>query len=393
MDLQAVGPQITSYQTDGNAISLAPVSVTETEQGLRGSVGWFGAGCPIPGADATSHGVTTLRAAITANDGGFITFRYRFRTNGMMGYQGWTTNSDIGSNHFRAKVVYGFDGLGSTYSYESGSVREAFWRQENDPGPECSQFYDTNWMETSIYVHPAGNVELWLSVGSWGGYAAQVEFENLTALCTATIGTPAVPAAGYTLPPAFVTERGTEHVTPRHRKTRRAVSVNSVASPCKGCCVSALTPLDPADADSVQMEGGYDAWFWLSRCTSEIQTATPCFKNQVEGAGGVFRLSNTLRTAWYQRHFREVWDKVQALDKDQSSECAALKQQVKAEKSKHLLGFQPAGAVNPRHVNGEAIDVSKHHNLTDTQLLDLAATCSLYRRVPKDLYHFESQQP
>lgn len=393
--LFAAGPQITGYQVDGNAITVAPVSVTSSDQGLQATVGWQGTAYPVPDLDATARGVTSLRVFITPNDGGFITFRYRFQSNGTMGYQGWTRYSDTGSNHFRAKVVYGFQDWGQTYSWDNASVREAFWRWQTAPWSEGGQLYDTHWMETSIYVHPGSGVELWLSVGSWGGYPAWVEIQELIALCTATSPIPS--AEGEAAAPRFMVREPERELgrIPRSRRIRATssrITATSVTPACKGCCVSALTPVDPADTDSITMEAGYAAWDWLARCTTEIQDATPCFRDKVIAAGGAFPLNNTLRTAWYQRHFREIWDKVQALNKDTSADCAAVKQQAKQEKAKHGLAFRPAG-VNPRHVNGEAIDLGKHYGITEALLLDLAGQCNLYRRVPAHKVHYEYQQP
>lgn len=368
--------------------------MTETDLGLQISVGWSGSVYPVPDIDASARGVTNLRVLITPNDGGFLSFRYRFRTNGSMGYQGWTRYTDVGNNHFRAKVVYNFYGWGQTYSYDNASVREAFWRWQTVPWPETGSLYDTQWMDASVYVHPGAGVELWLSVGSWGSYPAWVEIENLAALCT-----PAPPVtAEEVVVPDFTFMSGADVPRRDQRHSRRVTDAGrrmmptSVTPACRGCCVSALTPLDPNDTDSVTMESGYDAWSWLARCTTAIQEATPCFRDKVLAAGGTFPLNNTLRTLWYQRHFRQIWDNRQALRKDTSTECAAIKLEAEREKAKHGLAFQPAG-VNPRHVHGEAIDIGKRYGLTEARLLELAGECNLYRRVPADRVHFEIQQP
>lgn len=163
-----------------------------------------------------------------------------------------------------------------------------------------------------------------------------------------------------------------------------------VQSTCKGCCTKDLTPLDPADQRSVQMESGYDPWYWLLSCTAAIQTATPCFKNEVIDRGGTFILTNTVRTAWYQKHFYEIYSKHQDLATNQDPACAAIKQKVAGEMAKHQIAREPAKGVNPRHVNGEAIDIGTKKSGLSLQDRDAAAdTCGLYRRVPDDLVHYE----
>jgi len=74
--------------------------------------------------------------------------------------------------------------------------------------------------------------------------------------------------------------------------------------------------------------------------------------------GKTFVLSSTLRTTWYQNHFREVWDKYNELADDRTPECATIKQKVTNEKLyKHGIGYEP-GKLNPKHVTGDAIDIS-----------------------------------
>jgi hypothetical protein len=98
-----------------------------------------------------------------------------------------------------------------------------------------------------------------------------------------------------------------------------------------------------------------------------------------------------LRTAWYQRHFTEIWDKYEALKKDKTPACAATRTKVMYERdSKHRIRHEPARGIEPRHVDGRAIDISyRQIGLSVADLDARADTCGLYRRVATDKHHYE----
>jgi hypothetical protein len=374
----ATGPRLVDFRTVGPAVE----SVYETSSGVSASLGVPVGECLIRGS--AMSGTTSLVFTVEPNDGGLISFSYRFQT--MRPWLCLQSNPSMWCNTFKAQLR-----LGAGYA---GEPRETLFA---DRTSNC-KLRDTGWVETTIYVPPASQIypstdplELWMSVwvetagyvAEWqegGLFPSHVDIRDVIAMCPNT-------SSSFSMLPA-----GTDRFRP-HSRMKVAANATPVTPTCKGCCIGDLTPVDPGDTDSVTMENHYNAWDWLPKCTQGIRDGTACFKTAMEGANDTFRLENTMRTLWYQRHFYEVWTKSKDLAKDQNPACADLRTKVNAEMSKHLLTRKPATGLSEkaaRHVNGEAIDISTRvSNQTQAQRDALADTCSLYRRVADDYVHYE----
>jgi hypothetical protein len=377
----AAGPLLLDYRTEGTG----PATSWNTSAGVGGRLGSDAATCHHSDPNGDDSRPISLVVTLEPRDGGYVTLRYRFKS--------WYPTSGAQNGHANAFIITLRDPTTGVAGEEPLFVADYF-------APSC-QLRDTGWVTTSVYIRSWSNYntptrELWLTVlGRSIGYfpsdpsyhgttTTSVEIEDLAAVCTgAASASSAAPTWSMQVPNTDVRRRA-------RRERRLAGNAVPVSSTCTECCTKPLTPLDPGDADSATMESGYDAWFWLTRCSQGIQDGTACFRDAVQAAGHPFVLTSSLRTAWYQRHFREIWDKYQDLKDDATAACAAIKQSAIAEKQKHGIGYQPAGQVNPRHVNGEAIDISpKKMGLTLPALDVLADPCGLYRRVPSDKYHYE----
>jgi hypothetical protein len=387
--VHAASPRLIDYRIESFAGGLSiPAGATDTPEGVRAWLGTGSAECRVK--DAPS-GQKALIITVEANAGGFLTFRYRFRTwtpgrSGFGSYGGWYEAQN-------SQFTVGLRRVGDPYDY--GALPDSLKQIAFHDGEAFCGLRDTGWVTASVYVPPRSAYmpavwELWMALGvnptgyipEWqggGAYPSWVEIEDVIAICASSSTQPVV-------------ESGNAQAA-SGRTARRSIAVTNatlVTSTCKGCCTKDLTPLDASDTDSAQMESGYNAWYWLTRCTPEIQSGTTCFRDKVTAEGKNFVLTSTLRTAWYQKHFREIWDKYHELQSNITPECATIKQKATQEKLKHGIGHKPAGGVDPRHVNGEAIDISyKKIGLPMETLDTMADTCNLYRRVPTDKYHYE----
>ena len=375
---RAEGPLLLDHRTEGTGYAIS----WSTSAGVGGVIGTQSAECHHADPNGDETRPTSVVVTLEPRDGGYITFRYRF--------QSWYPT--MGTNQGRANAFKIAIRNPATGAFETETMFEDYMARS------C-ELRDTGWVSTSIYIRPwydySGPVstrELVLTTfgeprGSkddptyTGATTNSVEIDDLLAVCDSSTATA----------PEASSPRFTMRIPPAKRVYRTtAPDASPVVATCTGCCTKPLVPLDPNDADSVRMEASYDPWEWLPRCTVGIQTATSCFKTAVENAGYAFVLTATLRTAWYQKHFREVWDKAEDLKRETSPQCADIKKNVIAEKLKHGLAFPPAKGVNPRHVQGEAIDVSKKRMVAVITNLDaLADGCGLYKRVPDDVVHYE----
>jgi hypothetical protein len=375
---------ITSVSTEGD-----PVSFQDLPSGISAQLGTLGDACPMP----ETTGRVQLVVNLQRNDGGYVAFRYRYRS--------W----DWGSEQFTAAVYPQSNG------YWPSTLRQAAFPAGSNA---CAKLQDTGWITAVVYVFAIweapgypNDVAMRFSVENDGfGDNTYVEIADIVAIC-ATEQQPAGRAVRSESLRSFVSpappldvrveidvrrsENDDARYPARPRSMSHPVRIYSEAE-CRGCCVAALTPIPTDDPDSAAMEAGYSAAAWRSKLTDELQTAEASFKDRVQTAGGVYRLTSTYRTWWYQQHLREVWDKWVALKNNTTSQCATLKGEVTTEKeTKHGLRFQPAGT-DPRHVRGEAIDVKwkpADTGLAEEVLLQLADECNLWRRVPRDKVHFE----
>lgn len=315
------------------------------------------------------------------------------------------------------------------YWYWPSTYRQIAFPYHGQPG--CKE-QDTGWVDAAIYV-PAidetlpsdpNDVKLRFRIETDGaGNNTYAEIENLVVLCGSDAPPPPIVQSAFDglassfvapapeLPATFWNVKLPDQDTVSGSSATHEVDVFSEAAdeghpsleattpiqlnaqaPCRGCCVTPLTPIPADDPDSAAMEAGYSAAAWRHKLTDDLQTAEACFKDAVQGAGGTYRLTSTYRTWWYQQHLREVWDKYVALENNNTPECASLKAEVTAEKrTKHGLVFRPAGT-DPRHVRGEAIDVRwkpADTGLAEATFLTLADGCNLWRRVPRDKVHLE----
>ena len=122
----------------------------------------------------------------------------------------------------------------------------------------------------------------------------------------------------------------------------------------------------------------------IAGMTQGTQTALTCLQNAVGAAGGSLTVTSAFRPQAYQDHIREVWDKWQAIQNNNSAACAQTKAQVQTEWNRHGLAFQPAAVSN--HTAGNAFDAT--WNPGTLNIDQLAGGCNLSRSVPGDAVHF-----
>ncbi|HVT05125.1 MAG TPA: hypothetical protein VHL58_17310 [Thermoanaerobaculia bacterium] len=381
----AAGPEIVSYHTEQSGAYPLPINVLDTSAGIQAVVG-LNSQCVV---GSNSFGITSLVVNLNANDGGYVTFRYRLRACG-----GTSLNSgDLalpGSPTFANLNALDAGIRPPGYNQGNLSVKRA---EDWTPGTYSR---DTGWIEATMYVPPWSLYhldynELVIATGTVGP-PAYAEIADLGVMCGSS-PVQATAAVSQTLKTLAPTPGQTPFMRHRQVSALREIPVLKASAGCRGCCVAPLTPPAPNDNDSAVMEQGYDAWFWLKNLVPQMQTATYCFKDAVTNAGGRFSLISTYRTAWYQLHFSEIWNKAKELNKDTRPECAILRDKVLHEKNViHGINYEPAKGINPRHVNGEAIDVQfkpAKTGISDATLITTADGCDLYRRLPQDREHFE----
>lgn len=370
----AAEPLLLEYRTEGTGYATA----WSTSAGVGAKLGSDANTCHHSDPNGDYSKKNSLVVRLDARDGGYVTLSYRFKS--------WYPTLGVHQNAFTITVR----------DADTGKALEEPLLLWDYFAPVC-ELRDTGWVNTSIYIRPASDGsprrELWLtiqgtSVGYYasdptytGTYTNSVEIDELAAVCSGSS------SASAAAPTWSIRVPGSRQARPMKRV---AGSASPVTGSCKGCCIKPLTPLDESDTDSVTMENGYDPWFWLPRCTADIQQGTECFRDTVEAAGHRFALTSTLRTEWYQKHFTEIWDKYADLKSDTTPECATIRSKVVHEmETKHVIRWQPA-RFDPKHVIGQAIDVSaKKMRLTVEQADDFAGACGLYRRVPGDKVHYE----
>ena len=161
---------------------------------------------------------------------------------------------------------------------------------------------------------------------------------------------------------------------------------------CCPCPVQPLTPLTDPIAQQFEAGNRIDR----TGLTQAMQTATNCFENAVNNAGGNFALNSAFRPPQYQAHLQEIWDKRAALRRVRGAQrrqnCAQLRQQVEAEFQNHqLMPRQRPANDNGPQTRGEAIDVPIFGmGLPVAQVFQLAAGCNLQRPFPAaDPVHFQ----
>lgn len=175
------------------------------------------------------------------------------------------------------------------------------------------------------------------------------------------------------------------------------------------CPISPLTPVEdiqPNDSETLLLtrvlESGVDGYSYL---TEGMKAADQCLREKVEALGINYVRTGTIRTLAYQRHLREVWDKMEQLaaltEPDQIQACAALRAQVAAEKGcdnagscsscpprpgarNHCLAYPPTTSDEPPHALGIAIDVSRAMvtRLSETVVTDSSSLSDYINGVP-----------
>lgn len=121
----------------------------------------------------------------------------------------------------------------------------------------------------------------------------------------------------------------------------------------KTCPVAPFTRL--TDRPSLNFEAGN--FIYTAAPEFKLQTELACVRSAVTAAGGSSVLVSAYRPQKYQEHLREVWDKWDALENDNTPECAALKAEAKMEWDRHGLGDEPTLGVS-NHTRGRAFDLT-----------------------------------
>ena len=151
--------------------------------------------------------------------------------------------------------------------------------------------------------------------------------------------------------------------------------------------------VDPAprdDCDGVERitwTGADPAGIDTANLTAGTRAALACLRAAVSRAGGMLVVASAYRSAAYQNHLREVWDKYQIVRDWPTDKCAEVQSNVRAEWDRHDLVYRPAE--RSRHSSGRAFDANWGTLNEGEDIDDLAEGCSLSRPVRGDPTHFE----
>jgi hypothetical protein len=127
-----------------------------------------------------------------------------------------------------------------------------------------------------------------------------------------------------------------------------------------GCRVAPLSEI--WDPEALAFEQSADtAPIDVVDLTPDAAQALDTFRDMVTSLGGTFDLKSAYRPPSYQAHLHEVWVKwVKELRRNRSKACAALREEVHAEFTRHelLVRQQPVPASD--HMLGLAFDAAVH---------------------------------
>jgi hypothetical protein len=178
-------------------------------------------------------------------------------------------------------------------------------------------------------------------------------------------------------------------------QTQGSLTGFSVSDPCP---IPDLTPF--TDPVALMFEAQNGNIFDIADTSSGIRSGYACLADSIRNHKGTVTPSSAYRPPQYQSHLREIWQKLDALRKISSPDCANRMQKISNEAAKHQilgLAISPAGP-SGTHTQGLAVDLNwgpnKYVNtLPDgTFIDDLANACGLYRRLVTDPIHFEELQ-
>lgn len=169
---------------------------------------------------------------------------------------------------------------------------------------------------------------------------------------------------------------------------RPSQNVNYCASPLvQNCPVAPLTQItDPVaiQHENGQYSGGHPD---LDHVTQATRDGTSCVVQHAlaQAPGTNAHPTSGFRPPAYQRHIREVWDKWQQLQNNNSSACASVKEAVRVEWIKHgPFAHQPGATSN--HSSGKAVDIG---GVPQGNADAIASQCNMRRPVPNDRVHYE----
>lgn len=165
--------------------------------------------------------------------------------------------------------------------------------------------------------------------------------------------------------------------------------------PVTPCPVPALTPLPAEDACTQALENLSSTQAQKDAAcgtlSQAMQDGKTCLENKLSSLGTPIPLAVTadIRNVTYQAHFREIWDKMEALVPlmevpDMQAACATRRAEIAAEKGcdnagpcevcnqagrNHCLKAKPArpSPNDAQHIQGNAIDVSNSRTIAPLQ--------------------------
>jgi hypothetical protein len=150
------------------------------------------------------------------------------------------------------------------------------------------------------------------------------------------------------------------------------------------CPVAPLTPV--TDPVVVEHEvGRYASRPDMDNLNARARAGAACILQRAAALGAAAETSSGYRPPAYQAHLREVWDKWQLLKNNNDEGCRERKQQIAAERKRHLIIRRPVAVSN--HSTGNAVDIS---GVPAAGADSIAAGCGMFRPEPAtDPVHFQ----
>jgi hypothetical protein len=149
----------------------------------------------------------------------------------------------------------------------------------------------------------------------------------------------------------------------------------------KSCPVEPLKPI--TDPDAKYMEDVDPVR--KDKLTPNMKNKLQCLEAITKKSSVTFRVNSAWRPQSYQDHFRDIFDKMTALDDPKNQKnpsCIPIRKDIEKDCAGHAIAVtQPGGrrpvAKNSNHAKGDAFDAS--WDSSDTQIDSLAAQCGLCR--------------
>ena len=150
------------------------------------------------------------------------------------------------------------------------------------------------------------------------------------------------------------------------------------------CPVADLQPITDPEAELYE-DGPYRSKPDLDHITSATASGAACIRQLVgQTSTGSAHISSGYRPQTYQDHIREVWDKWQILENNETPECSSVKESVAKEWDRHRLTYQPG--IESNHKNGTAVDIVGVPPLSADFF---AGLCNMFRPYAKDKVHYQ----